>query len=160
MEILKFPSPNLLTKCKNVNSFGPELKTLLDHMWETMKLNKGIGLASNQVGLSYNMFVMEGSSKERFNIINPKVVSLSKIPANLAEGCLSAPGEILLVPSRSIWISITFYDENGKEQYGLFRDIQAVCVQHEIEHLNGKSFLQASSLPKSVKKILSKKWGL
>jgi peptide deformylase len=160
MEILKFPNPNLFVNCKEVKVFGEELKTLLDAMWETMKSSNGIGLAANQVGLTYRMFVMEGLNGDRFNVINPKEISRSIVPANIREGCLSAPNEFLLRPDRAIWIEIQFQKEDGVVFQRVFKDLQAVCVQHEMEHLEGKSYMQSKTIPKAKRKHLAKKWGV
>lgn len=160
MEILKFPNPKLLTKCEQVTVFGTELKTILDNMWETMLANYGVGLAANQVGLSYNMFVMEGPEEEKIYLVNPTVKSKSQAPANLREGCLSAPGEFLVRPDRSVWVEIEFQDAEGKAARRVFKGINAVCVQHEMEHLEGKGFMTSTSLNKTKRIELAKKWGL
>lgn len=159
MKILKFPHPNLFIKCQNVTVFGKELKVLLDAMWETMINNNGVGLAANQADLSFNMFVMEGPNKEQLYIVNPRIIKQSSLPANLNEGCLSAPGELLVVSDRSYWTMIEYQDETGAAQKKVFEGIYSVCVQHEIEHLEGKSFLESKSIPKNTRKKLSKKWG-
>lgn len=160
MEILKFPHPLLYTKCEEVTVFGQELKTILDSMWDAMKTAKGLGLAANQVGLLYRMFTMEGPDAERVYLVNPKIIRSSIVSANLKEGCLSAPGDLLILSERSSWVEVTFQDETGAEKRRVFKDIWAVCVQHEIEHLNGDSFMQSKSVPKALKKELAKKWKL
>lgn len=158
MEILKFPHPMLSMKCDDVHVFGPELKVILSAMWDTMKEAKGIGLAANQVGILFNMFVMEELDGTKLNLINPKIVKKSKLAANLKEGCLSAPGDLLLLSERSLWVEVSFQDEEGKEQIKVFKDIWAVCVQHEMDHLKGVSFLESKSLSREVRKRLAKKW--
>jgi peptide deformylase len=160
MEILKFPDKRLFTKCQAVTVFGEELKVILEHMWNSMVGAKGIGLASNQVGLELYMFTMEGPEEEKLFIINPKVVSRSQAPANIREGCLSAPGEFLVRPDRALWVEVEFQDENGKITRRVFKNLHAVCVEHEIEHLEGKGFMQSKSLPKKVRADLAKKWKL
>lgn len=160
MEILKFPNPSLFVVCREVTVFGDELATLLHGMWTTMLAKGGLGLASNQVGLDYRMFVMAGTDNEKIFIINPKIVKKSVVPANLREGCLSAPGEFLLLRERASWIQIDFQDEKGQPQRRVFQGLHAVCVQHEIDHLDGKSHLQSASIPKKIRKQLHKKWGI
>src|SRR5271154_689806 len=103
MNVLKFPNPFLTTATYPVTVFGDELKVLLDSMYETMKTNNGLGLAANQVGLLHRMFVMDGL-EGRFNIVNPVIVNKSAKPANIKEGCLSAPGDFVVVPERAEWI--------------------------------------------------------
>lgn len=160
MEIHKYPAPELFETCKEVTVFGPELKILLDSMWDTMIPNNGMGLAANQVGLTFRMFTMFGPNKEKLFIINPEIISKSVAPANLKEGCLSAPGEFLVIDSRASWVKIKFQDETGAKHERVFKDIYAVCVQHEIDHLNGESHLQSKSLHKAKRKELAKKWGI
>lgn len=160
MDILKFPHPNLFVQCKEVTVFGPELKVLLESMWETMVNNNGIGLASNQVGLDYRMFTMQGPEKEKLFIVNPKIVVASNISANLKEGCLSAPGEFLVLDERSHIVQIIYQDETGGVRGGTFKGLYAVCVQHEMDHLEGKSHLQAKSLTRQVKRQMQRKWGV
>lgn len=129
-------------------------------MWDTMVKGQGIGLAANQVGLTFRMFTMLGPKEEKFYIVNPKIVKRSVVPANLREGCLSAPGEFLVLDERASWVKLQFQDETGKNQEMVFKDIYAVCVQHETDHLDGTSHLQSKSLKKAKRKELAKKWGI
>jgi peptide deformylase len=160
MELLKFPDKNLFNVCKEVTVFGNELTVLLDGMWEVMIKGGGLGLASNQVGLEYRMFVMAGPGNEKIFFINPKIISRSKVPANMREGCLSAPGEFLLLSERSIWVQVEFQDHKGEQKSRVFKGLHSVCVQHEIDHLDGKSHLMSKSIPKAKRKELYKKWGI
>ncbi len=160
MDILKFPNPKLFIKCKPVTVFGPELKVLLESMWETMTAHKGLGLAANQVGIERAMFVMEGPNGEKLFIVNPVVVNISSKYTRLMEGCLSAPGELVNTGIRKESITISYKDETGKHHTQFFYGIHAVCVQHEMEHLEGKSFLQSPLIAKGKRKMLAKKWGL
>lgn len=158
MEILKVPHPHLFKPCREVTVFGPELKTLLDAMWETMIAAKGIGLASNQVGLDYRMFTMLGPDDEKIYVVNPKIISKSEGSAGLREGCLSSPGEFLELAERSWWVHLLYQDEDGAIRSGKFSKIHAVCIQHEIDHLDGKSYLQSKSLSRARRRELAKKW--
>lgn len=160
MKILKFPSEELFQKCTEVSVFGPELKVLLDSMWETMVTGNGMGLAANQVGLTFRMFTMLGPEAEKIYIVNPKILKKSVVPANLQEGCLSAPGEMLTLSERASWVKVKFQDETGKEHERVFKGIHSVCIQHETDHLEGKSHLQSKSLIKVKRKALAKKWGI
>lgn len=159
MNILKFPNPFLTTATYEVTVFGEELKVLLDSMYETMKANNGIGLAANQVGLLHRMFVMD-APEGRVNVVNPVVISKSIRPANRKEGCLSAPGEFVVVPSRMEWVQIHHKDEKGNLIGRVFSGIHAVCFQHELDHLDGKTFLSNKSIPRRERKLLGKKWGV
>lgn len=129
-------------------------------MWSAMLKRGGLGLAANQVGLHFRAFVMAGNESEKFYIVNPKVVKKSEVSANMKEGCLSAPGEFLVLAERASWIQIDFQDEKGQMLRRVFQGLHAVCVQHEMDHLDGKSHLQSKSIPKAQRKLLAKKWGI
>lgn len=159
MELLRFPNPVLFEVMPEVTVFGEELSVLLGGMWDLMKYKNGLGLAANQVGLSLRMLVMQGPNG-RLNMVNPVIVSKSVKPANLKEGCLSAPGDFVLVPSRVEWVQVKFQNEKGEQQVVVLKGLHAVCAQHEIDHLNGKFFLADKSIPKYVRKQLGKKWGI
>lgn len=160
MDVLKFPHPNLFIQCQPVTVFGQELKVLLESMWETMIKHGGIGLASNQVGLHYRMFTMIGPDEEKLLIVNPKLMVKSDVLANHREGCLSAPGEFVVLKERSRIVQIIYQDETGAPRSGIFSGIHAVCVQHEMDHLDGKSHLMSKSIPRAKRRELSKKWKL
>jgi peptide deformylase len=158
MEILKFPDPNLFVVCNEVTVFGPELRILLHAMYDTMTKKNGIGLAANQVGLQFRMFTMAGPNGKLY-LVNPVITAKSLAPANIKEGCLSAPGEFLILLERTSWVEVSYQDEHGVEKKDIFKGIYSVCAQHEIDHLNGKSHLQSASIPRSQRKLLAKKWG-
>lgn len=158
MEILKFPHPDLFRPCKEVTVFSPELKVLLESMLETMKANNGMGLAANQVGLPWRMFVFK-DEKNEFYCVNPKIIARGLEMANQKEGCLSAPGEFVVVPDRNKWVKLEYQDAEGVKNWIVAYDISAVCIQHEIDHLDGKSHLQSKSIPKRKRMELAKKWG-
>lgn len=160
MQILRFPHPILFEECKQVSVFGPELKVLLDSMWTTMLAHRGIGLAANQVGLQFRMFTMIGIDDEKLYMVNPKITRRSVVPAMINEGCLSAPGEFITLTERASWVEVEFNNEVGVPLKRVFQGIHAVCVQHEIGHLDGESHLQSLTIPKQKRKELAKKWGL
>src|SRR5665213_1217603 len=160
MEILRFPHPNLFIQCKEVTVFGPELKVLLEAMWETMLAAGGIGLSANQVDLDYRFFCMRGPDGEKLFVVNPKIISRSEGSAGLKEGCLSAIGEAFELKERSQWVHLLYQDESGVVRSGKFNKIHSVCIQHEIDHLDGKSFLESKSLSRQVRRQMKKKWGL
>lgn len=160
MEIIKFPHPDLFTVCKEVTVFGPELKVLLDSMWDLMLKERGVGLAGNQVSILYRIVTMQGPNKERLYIINPKITKRSLAPANLKEGCLSSPGEFYVLAERSAWVEVEYQDETGKAHRRVFQGLYSVAVEHELGHLNGASHLQSKSIPKAKRIELAKKYGL
>ena len=159
MKILKFPNPILFKVCDLVLDIGTELKVIMDNMYRTMRQANGIGLAANQVGIGYRFFVMEGP-EGRVNFVNPQVLRYSVVTSLLSEGCLSAPGESVITGSRHDWVEVLYLDEKGKEHTKVFHGIYAVCVEHEIDHLDGKSFMEPKTIPKAIRKRLAKTWGL
>lgn len=160
MKVLKFPNESLFKICEPVTVFDTELKVLLDNMFRTMQIAEGVGLSANQVGLTQRMFVMEGAEKERIYLVNPKLVSHSLVTVLFRESCLSAPGEYVVTGDRREWAEIEFQDEKGNLKKKVFKGIQAVCVEHELEHLDGKSFMESKTIPRVKRKELAKKWGL
>lgn len=158
MEVIKYPDPRLLKSCKEVTVFDEALAKLLEDMWETMKREHGIGMAANQVGLEHRMFVMDETIEKHF-IVNPQVVESGKYPCNDSEGCLSAPGQIMKL-YRPHWVKLKYQNEKGEHRNRTFVGIFSVCVQHEIEHLDGKTFLQNKAIPKKMRLFLAQKWGL
>ena len=159
MEIVKYPHPSLLKVCREVTVFGPELKVLLESMFTTMEAASGIGMAANQVGLGFRMFTMKGLNDEKIFVVNPKIVELSQLPCSLPEGCLSFPGQMIKL-YRPGWVTLEFQNEKGEALRRTFSDILSVCVQHECEHLEGKSFIQNKAISKKVRRELAKRWGL
>lgn len=159
VKILQFPHPILLKPCEIVLRFDKSLQNTLDFMWKVMKESRGVGLAANQLGIPYDMFVLDGPNG-RINMVNPYISSSSSAPANLQEGCLSAPNTFITVPGRAKWVLVKYQDEDGKSQMTLLEGIHAVAVQHEIDHLEGLSFLQHPSLPRATRKKLEKTWKL
>lgn len=145
--------------CEEVIHFDSHLEDLLDSMYKTMKKANGIGLAANQVGISKDIFVMEGPVG-RMNCINPYISLSSVEAANIKEGCLSAPGEAIVVPGRAKWVQLSYMDENGENRTIILKGIHAVCAQHECDHLDGKSFMEHKSLSRVSRKGFLKKWGL
>lgn len=162
MEVLKFPHSSLSKVCQKVpeQHFGVHVTSLLEDMYGLMRSLGGMGMAANQVGLDYRMFVMETKNKEKLFLINPTIINRSVTLTNLKEGCLSAPNTFIDTGARSLWVQVAYQDENGKPYIRTFTDIHSVCAQHEIDHLDGKSFLELPSIPRSVRRKLASKWGL
>ena len=141
LPILEFPDPRLRTKAVPVTEFGPELATLVDAMFDTMYEAPGIGLAASQVNVHKQLLVLDVSEEknERRVFINPKIVS-SEGTQTYQEGCLSVPG-IFADVDRAESIRVEAQDVNGKP-FTLDADgLLAVCIQHEMDHLIGKLFV-------------------
>lgn len=156
MKILKLNHEALKTRCLPVTEFNDLIRMRLDIMWETMEKSGGIGLAANQIGFFNRMFVMKGEDGNRYDIINPEIVMRSENLFRIKEGCLSLPKVSIDTGVRSQEIGVKFYDKDGKETFGVFTDIDAVCFQHELEHLEGKSFL--NHLNRAERRLILKKY--
>ncbi len=144
-KILIHPDPRLKAKATPVTSFDKDLAALADDMLQTMYEAPGIGLAAPQIGLSKRMLVMdcvkeEGATPEPMVLINPEVVWTSEETSVYEEGCLSIPDQYADV-TRPSEVEVTWQDVNGADRSERFDALWATCVQHEIDHLDGKLFI-------------------
>ena len=140
LKILKYPDPRLRTVAENVILFDKSLKSLSKDMLETMYAENGIGLAATQVDIHTRLIVMDISDdrNEPMIFVNPVVTVLdnkSLVPCE--EGCLSIPGASVEV-SRPDKIKLNWLDLSGKDHESFPEGLLAVCIQHEIDHLQGK----------------------
>ena len=119
-------------------------KTIVENMAEAMEKYGGLGLSANQVGLPYKMFVMKTADKGTVGFFNPKITRVSQETDNLKEGCLSFP-DIYLMIKRSKTIELEYQDEQGESHTLVLEGMDARCVQHECDHLNGILFIQRAS---------------
>ena len=142
-KILKFPDQDLRTKAEVVETFDAALKTLTDDMFETMHSVNGIGLAATQIGISKRVAVIDISQdkSEPFVIINPEIEILNTSKnEDYDEGCLSVPGFFETV-SRPSDIKLTYQDLNGEKKEIKPEGLLTKVVQHELDHLNGRLFV-------------------
>ena len=142
-KILKFPDQNLRIKAKPVETFDDELKTLTDDMFETMHSVDGIGLAATQIGVAKQVAVIDISPEknEPLVIVNPAIQILDPSKTeDYDEGCLSVPGFFEKI-SRPSEIKLTYQDLNGKKQEIKPEGLLTKVVQHELDHLNGRLFV-------------------
>lgn len=159
LEILEFPDPRLRTIAKPVENVDDSVRELIDNMFETMYAAPGIGLAATQVNVHRRIVVMdisEDQSDPRV-FINPKVTVLGDEEAPYDEGCLSVPGFYESV-ERPTQIRVDALDRDGNP-FSLEPDgLLAVCIQHELDHLNGKLFIDYISQVKRqrIRKKLEK----
>ena len=144
--IVLHPDPRLKKVCEPVPEITDEVRALAKSMFDTMYDAPGIGLAAPQVGINARMLVMdcakrdEGDKPEPICMINPEIISASDEVAEYEEGCLSIP-DIFANVTRPEAVRVRWLDESGNPQERDFERIWAVCVQHEIDHLNGKLFI-------------------
>lgn len=141
LSILEFPDPRLRTRAIPVETVDDELNTLIDDMFETMYAAPGIGLAATQVDVHKRLLVVDVSSdnSEPNALINPVIIELDGETIT-EEGCLSVPGYYEEV-KRAEHIRVRFLDRKGEEAELEAGGVLAVCIQHEIDHLDGKLFV-------------------
>lgn len=142
LTILEFPDPRLRTKAKPVKLVDARIKQLVEDMLETMYDAKGIGLAATQVDVHERVVVMDISEERNqpMVFINPEVQVLDDITAPYDEGCLSVPGYYETV-NRPTNIRLKALDKDGSPFEMKPDGLMAVCIQHEIDHLEGKLFV-------------------
>ncbi len=139
--ILEFPDPRLRTRAQPVTRFDAELHRIVDDMLETMYAAPGIGLAATQVDVHRRLVVIDISAdrNDPLVLINPEILSREGEIAT-EEGCLSVPGYFDEV-KRASKIRVRAYDRDGNVFERDCEDILAVCVQHEMDHIDGKLFV-------------------
>jgi len=152
LEIKKFNEPVLREKCKEVRKVDKKTKKLIVDMAQTMKRNRGIGLAAPQVGVSKRIIVVQTElPKQRiFELVNPKIIKRSKETEVGEEGCLSFPG-IFLKIKRAKEVEVEGLDIRGKEIKIKAKGLLARVFQHEIDHLDGILFFNRLSLAGKLK---------
>ena len=158
LTILEFPDPRLRTKALPVGAVDGELRELIDDMLETMYAAKGIGLAATQVNVHKRVLVTdvsEAHNRPRV-FVNPEILSRDGTETS-QEGCLSVPGYYDEV-ERAARIRVRALDGDGKSFEEDLDGLLAICVQHEIDHLDGKLFVDYLSEMKRqrVRKKLEK----
>lgn len=138
LQVLHYPDPRLRNPAQPVAQVDDDLRRLIDDMFETMYEAPGIGLAATQVNVPKRVIVIDLSNDktEPYCFINPKIVAREG-EEETEEGCLSVPG-IYDNVSRSRWVHVEALDRDGKPFTLKIDDLLAVCIQHEIDHLDGK----------------------
>ncbi len=139
--ILHFPDPRLRGNSEPVSEVDDEIRTLIDDMLETMYEAPGIGLAAPQVNVFKRVIVIDISEDRSapLALINPELLE-TRGHEQTEEGCLSVPG-IYEDVERADWIRIKALDRDGKAFEMETEGLEAVCLQHEIDHLEGKLFV-------------------
>lgn len=158
LKILEFPDPRLRTRATPVEAVDDGLRELVANMFETMYAAPGIGLAATQVDVHKRLLVADVSHEKNdpYVLINP--VILEKDGSEVTEeGCLSVPGYYEEV-ERADRVKVQYLDEHGEEHVREFDGLLGVCVQHEIDHLDGKLFVDYLSEAKRqrIRKKLTK----
>ena len=158
LTILEFPDPRLRKKAVPVEQVDDALRALIDDMFETMYAAPGIGLAATQVDVHRRLLVADVSpdNDAPHVFINPVIVEKDGVTVT-EEGCLSVPGYFEEV-ERAEHVKVRYLDRDGAEREDELEGLLAVCVQHEIDHLDGKLFVDYLSEAKRqrIRKKLEK----
>lgn len=158
LEILRFPDPRLRTKAQSVERVDDDIRRIVDDMFETMYAAPGIGLAATQVNVHKRIIVIDISKEQNqpLVLINPEIIASSG-EEEMEEGCLSVPGVYETV-RRADAVTVKALDRDGQPFELAAEGLLAVCIQHEMDHLAGKLFVDYLSPLKRqrIKKKLEK----
>ncbi len=158
LKILEYPDPRLRKKAVPVASVDDALRRLIEDMFETMYDAPGIGLAATQVDVHRRLLVADVSAEKDhpYVLINPEIVAQDGLEVS-EEGCLSVPGYFAEV-ERAERVRVRYLDRDGAAIEADFEGLLAVCVQHEIDHLDGRLFVDYLSEAKRqrIRKRLEK----
>ena len=145
LDLVFAPSPILKKTAEEVKKIDKSTKEFIHNMYDTMYQNQGVGLAAPQVNQCLRILVMDCSKESEKNnpkvLINPVIKFCSEEVKPYEEGCLSFPGHYFEI-KRPSQVKVNFIDINGIEKNELFSSFEAVCVQHEIDHLKGTLFVE------------------
>ncbi len=141
LSILEFPDPRLRKIASPIGDVDDDLRTLIDNMFETMYAAPGIGLAATQVDIHKRLLIADVSADqtEPYALINPEILEKDGVIVT-EEGCLSVPGYYEEV-QRAEHIRVRFQDRDGEQIEMEAEGLLAVCIQHEVDHLDGKLFV-------------------
>ena len=141
LEVLHFPDDRLKKIAQPVQEITPATQTIIDDMLATMYAEKGIGLAAVQVNIMQRIVVIDISAERNkpLVLINP-VITATAGETGIEEGCLSVPESRAFVP-RAEFVTVTAQDRDSHEFTLEADDLLAICLQHELDHLNGKLFI-------------------
>jgi peptide deformylase len=165
VELIKFTDPALRKVPETFDFETGNAKELADTLWEESRRLRGLGLSANQVGIDSKVFVMGVDEKNRKNVFNPQVISVSKDTELAREGCLSYPGLWLSV-KRPKEVTLSYQTVDGTHVVETFIGLQARIAQHEFDHMEGLNFsdhvsqlkldMALKSLNKRARKYLRK----
>ena len=143
--VLEYPDPRLRSVAGPVTQFDATLATLVDDLLETMYAGRAIGLAAPQVGVPLRVVVIDvsGEASAPQVFVNPEVLS-SERPAMVEESCMSVPG-VLDSVQRATRLRLRAFDREGQAFEKRLQDMEAVCLLHELDHLDGRLFIDRLS---------------
>lgn len=153
--ILTIPDPKLRQQTQRIEKIDANLQQLIDEMFQVMYDADGVGLAATQIGLPLRLAVIDVSRhhNEPRVLINPEILE-TRQPILMQEGCLSVPGHVDQL-TRPNWVRIRAQDRQGHVFELEAEDLLAECLQHEIDHLHGKLYIDY--LPKLKQQLILKK---
>ena len=159
-KLIYVPNPLLRQKAEKIKSVGEEELKIANQMKEVMLKAPGVGLAANQIGILKQIvtifFIDQETKKEiQYNLFNPEIISFSKEKIIMEEGCLSLPEQFAEI-ERPKKISLKYLDDENKTKIREVEGVEARILQHEIDHLSGKLFVDYLSLLKRnimIKKV-------
>lgn len=156
LNVLKFPDERLRTKAETVAEVNNETRQIIDDMFETMYAEKGVGLAATQVNIHQRIVVIDVSEdkEEAFALVNPEIIKKNDETMINEEGCLSVPSCYAKV-DRHTKVTVKALDRDGVEFELDGEELMAICIQHELDHLNGVLFVDYLS-PLKRKRIQTK----
>ncbi|MBA6338298.1 MULTISPECIES: peptide deformylase [unclassified Colwellia] len=142
LNVLRFPDERLRTKALPVEDINSDVQQIIDDMFETMREENGVGLAATQVNIHQRIVVINVSEDEdeSYVLINPEIISHSDTTEINEEGCLSVPGCYAKV-DRYTEVTVKALDREGQAFTLNATELLAVCIQHELDHLDGKLFV-------------------
>ena len=141
-KIVQYGDDTLRRVCRPVDTINKNVLTLLDDMAETMRAADGVGLAAPQVGILRRIVVIETEPGQLIELINPKIIAMAGEQEG-SEGCLSLPGQFCMV-KRPKYVTVRATDRHGKEFEMSGSDLLARAFCHELEHLDGKLFIDSA----------------
>ena len=159
LEILLYPDPRLRRKCLPVERFDASVRTLGESMLKTMYASSGIGLAAAQVNVLKRVIVIDINQEpgEAKILVNPELMSTSG-STSVEEGCLSVPGMFAHV-KRAESITVRYCTPEGKQRTFDCEGMLAICIQHEIDHLNGRLFVDHLPMHKRIRaRMIARKY--
>jgi peptide deformylase len=141
LAILEYPDPRLRRRAESVRNFDRTLARQIDDLFETLYATRGIGLAAPQVGIAQRIVVIDlsGTASQPQVFVNPEILSADRVGL-VEESCLSVPGVCETV-KRATRLQVRWYSRSGETFTSQVDGLLAVCVQHEIDHLDGKLFV-------------------
>ncbi|MDG1752690.1 MAG: peptide deformylase [Thalassotalea sp.] len=156
LDVLRFPDERLRTKAVPVTEVNDDIKNIVADMFETMYAEKGVGLAATQVNIHQRIVVIDVSEdkEQSYVLINPEIIKKNDEIMINEEGCLSVPSNYAKV-ERHTEVTVKALDINGKEFELAGDELLAICIQHELDHLDGVLFVDYLS-PLKRKRIQTK----